>query len=108
MVNKLEGYCRGHFQQIRDSERPPPSDVEIRLRCLEASARGNDPEHTDPSSMVETLKRAQKYYAFVKGNAYLSSMPSVIDSAISKPMDSGVLTSTSNTSGGQPATRKTG
>ena len=99
----------GIFSKPSIPRRPPPSDVEIRLRCLEASARGTDVGNTDPLSVIETLKRAQKYYAFVKGNAYLASMPNVIESTISKPLDPDALANTSNMSNeDQPATRKTG
>lgn len=60
------------FGRSTSGRRLPPSDTEIRLRCIEASARLATTEtgatdKNSPKIAAQALLIAQAYYAFVKG-----------------------------------------
>ena len=60
------------FRQRR-SRRPPPSDAEIRLRCLEASIRSVSNDRDHPHQIAENAIRiADVFCAYVKGNTMRS------------------------------------
>jgi hypothetical protein len=57
------------FRQ-RKSRRPPPSDAEIRLRCLEASIRSASNDRDHPHEIAENaIQIADIYCAYVKGRS---------------------------------------
>ena len=60
------------FGRSGSSRRPPPSDTEIRMRCIEASTRLASSSHgvddqASKQTATDALIIAQAYYAFVKG-----------------------------------------
>jgi hypothetical protein len=96
------------FGRSTAGRRLPPSDTEIRLRCIEASARLATAEpgvdKTSPKIAAEALLIAQAYYAFVKGRhlnpAYLQNIsvqeaPASSATAIGSPASENVGLATS-------------
>ena len=68
---------------LRKIRRAPPSDVEIRMRCLEASSRIANAELANGAAngvvAQDVIQVADVYFAYVKGIALRSNLHPVLD-----------------------------
>jgi hypothetical protein len=67
------------FFNPRRRRRPPPSDSELRLRCIEASTRiaassGAGDGRSTHEMAADAILVAQAYYAFIKGRSLSATM----------------------------------
>jgi len=83
----------------RKIRRAPPSDVEIRMRCLEASTRIASAElgngATSGAVAQDVIQIADVYFAYVKGIAVRSNLRPVLEQ---QKMAARVLSQESSTS----------
>jgi len=89
----------------RKPRRLPPSDVEIRLRCLEASTRiaGSELPNGAASNVIaeDVMQMADVYFAYVKGISLRTNLRRVLEQR--KPAAVNQLQNTDETQLPEPA-----